>query len=209
MRIVEGMPNYIRPKIPGSTVFFTVCLADRQSDLLVAQIDILREAVRVTRDRRPFAIDAWVVMPDHMHAVWTLPEGDTNYSDRWGAIKARFSKFVRMQAAQDTVGCKPTLPGAPKRSGAGGSEIADRMVGFQPTEVARLQARRSPSKVSKKEAGIWQRRFWDHHIRNAADYEAHVKYCLLNPVKHGLVERPEDWPFSSIHRDMRMGRWAA
>ncbi|RDD65598.1 transposase [Thalassococcus profundi] len=76
-------------------MFFTVCLARPGARLLVDEIDILREAVAVTRRRRPFAIDAWVVLPDHMHALWTLPEDDANYSDRWGAIKARFSKFVR------------------------------------------------------------------------------------------------------------------
>lgn len=80
-------------------VFFTVCLAQRGSRLLVEEIEILRAAVAVTRTRRPFGIEAWVVLPDHMHAIWTLPKGDANYSDRWGAIKARFSKFVRLKQA--------------------------------------------------------------------------------------------------------------
>ncbi|SMX38275.1 REP-associated tyrosine transposase [Maliponia aquimaris] len=189
------MPNYRRPDVRGGTVFFTVCLAERGSTLLMDEIAILREAVKVTRERRPFGIDAWVVLPDHMHAVWTLPFDDPNYSDRWGAIKARFSKLVRLKSEQ-AVGCKPTLP-------------TDRRVGLQPTEAERLRAARSPSKVTKQDAGIWQRRFWEHHIRDEADQAAHMQYCILDPVKHGLVERPEDWPYSSVHRDMRAGRWAA
>lgn len=169
------MPNYRRPKVRGGTVFFTVCLAQRGSALLVDEIEILRKAVKVTRARRPFGIDAWVVLPDHMHAVWTLPADDPSYSDRWGAIKARFSKVVRLKGGES--------------------------VGFR--------AARSPSKVAKQDAGIWQRRFWEHHVRDEADYVAHVRYCITNPVKHGLVERPEDWPYSSVHRDMRTGRWVA
>nr|WP_323766588.1 transposase [Antarctobacter sp.] len=159
---------------------------------MLDEIEILREAVQVTRARRPFAIDAWVVLPDHMHAVWTLPEGDANYSDRWGAIKARFSKRVRLKEG-GAVGCKPTLP-------------VGRRVGLQPTDAERLRAGRTPSKVAKQDAGIWQRRFWEHHIRDEADYAAHVRYCWGNPVKHGFVERAADWPYSSFHRDVRMGR---
>ena len=65
---------------------------------------------------------------------------------------------------------------------------------------------RSPSKVAKGDAGVWQRRFWEHHIRDADDHAAHLRYCWANPVRHGLVERPADWPHSSIHRDIRLGR---
>ena len=70
------MPDYLRPKLPGARVFFTVALADRRSDVLVREIGRLREAVREVRAQQPFTIDAWVVLPDHMHAVWTLPDGD-------------------------------------------------------------------------------------------------------------------------------------
>lgn len=157
------MPNYLRPKLKGSTVFFTVALAQRGDDLLVREVERLREAVRVTLTERPFAIDAWVVLPDHLHAVWTLPEGDRDFSVRWGAIKARFS----METAA-----------GPLRQ----------------------------SHANRREKGIWQRRFWEHHIRDDADYDAHVRYCWGNPVKHGLVERAVDWRYSSIHRDIRLGR---
>ena len=158
------MSSYIRPKVSGATVFFTVTLADRRSDLLIREINILRAAVGATLAGHPFSIDAWVVLPDHMHCLWTLPEGDADFSVRWKKIKTRFTKSVG-------------------RTGP-----------------------RSSSKVAKGEAGIWQRRFWEHHIRDERDFTAHLQYCWWNPVKHGLVERPVDWPYSSIHRDVRLGR---
>lgn len=170
------MPNYLRPKSKGASVFFTVALADRGGDLLVCEVDRLRQAVQVTRAERPFVIDAWVVLPDHLHCVWTLPAGDGDYAVRWGAIKSRFTRSLRR------VGFHPTDPAS--------------AVGWNPTL-------RSASKISKGDAGLWQRRYWEHHIRDGDDYLAHVQYCWINPVKHGLVERPLDWPFSSIHRDMR------
>ncbi len=174
------MPNYIRPCQPGASIFFTVALANRGSDLLVREVDALREAVRDTRGQRPFKIDAWVILPDHMHFVWTLPEGDSDFSTRIGAIKSRFTRRV---------GFHPTAPISNGATGWDGGTV-----GWNPTL-------RSPSKIRKGDAGIWQRRFWEHHIRHVADYAAHVRYCWINPVKHGLVERPEDWPYSSVHRD--------
>lgn len=153
------MSNYVRPKLPGATVFFTVVLAERGSDLLVQKIAVLREAVRKTRRERPFEIDAWVVLPDHLHCVWTLPEGDQDYSTRWSVIKARFSR-----------------------------------------EMPHTHRRQSHEK--RREHGIWQRRFWEHHVRDDADFKAHMEYCWFNPVKHGLVNHPTAWPFSSYHRDM-------
>ncbi len=163
------MPNYRRPKVTGATVFFTVTLADRQSDLLIREIGLLRAAVRATKVERPFEIECWVVLPDHLHCIWTLPAGDRDFSTRWGAIKSRFTRAIKGR-----VGLNPTL-------------------------------RRSPSKVRQGDAGIWQRRFWEHHIRNEEDFAAHRQYCWFNPVKHGLVGHPSDWPFSSYHRDVRLG----
>ena len=152
------MSNYIRPTQPGATVFFTVCLAERGANLLVAEIETLRQAVRATRYDRPFEIDAWVVLPDHMHCIWTLPQGDADFSTRMGVIKARFSR---------------AMPHVNRRS----------------------------SHDARREHGIWQRRYWEHHIRDEHDYRAHIRYCWVNPVKHGLVDHPRDWPFSSYHRD--------
>ena len=123
----------------------------------------MRESVRVTSAERPFGIDAWVVLPDHLHAVWTLPAGDADFPTRWRLIKGRF---------------------------AAGIEASER----------------GPSKVRAREKGVWQRRYWEHHIRDETDFAAHVRYCWGNPVKHGLVARAVDWPHSSIHRDIRAGR---
>ncbi len=154
----EAMSNYIRPQIAGACVFFTVTLANRHSQLLTREIAALRAAVRRTKAERPFAIDAWVVLPDHMHCVWTLPDGDRDFSTRWSVIKARFSR---------------AMPPTPRR----------------------------PSHAARREHGIWQRRFWEHHLRSEADKTAAIRYCWINPVKHGLAAHPEAWPYSSIHRD--------
>ena len=158
------MPNYRRARVDGGTYFFTVALADRSSALLTDRIGELRAAFASVRAESPFRCDAAVILPDHLHMVWTLPAGDADFSSWWKRIKARFSKAVG-----------ETRP-------------------------------RSASKIAKGEAGLWQRRFWEHLIRDAGDFDRHVRYCWGNPVKHGLVTRPVDWPFSSIHRDIRAGR---
>ena len=160
------MPNYVRPKVAGATVFFTVCLAQRGDSLLIDHIDVLREAVRVTRARRPFEIEAWVVLPDHIHCIWTLPPNDKNFAHRWGAIKARFSKHVRR------------------------TDLSLRGGGVNPA-------------LRKGEVGIWQKRFWEHHIRGPQDFADHMQFCLSSPVRAGYVSHADDWPFSSLHRDMR------
>ncbi|MFN3577269.1 MAG: REP-associated tyrosine transposase, partial [Tabrizicola sp.] len=112
------MSRYIRPKVPGATVFFTVNLADRGAQTLVDHVEMLREAVRVTKAERPFRIDAWVVLPDHMHAVWTLPEGDSDFSTRMAAIKARFSAGLRRS------GFRPTPPRNDYGANAGRIRVA-------------------------------------------------------------------------------------
>ncbi|MBN8988076.1 MAG: transposase [Rhizobiales bacterium] len=160
------MPQYRRAKISGFTFFFTVVLADRSSALLVEQIDRLRTAYRLTRERRPFKTIAICVLPDHIHAIWSLPEGDADFSTRWSLIKSGFSRGLQDRS-------------------------------------------RSPSKIVKREKGIWQRRFWEHAIRDAADLERHVDYIHFNPVKHGHVKRVVDWPHSSFHRYVARGELTA
>jgi putative transposase len=159
------MPEYRRNRITGGTYFFTVNLLDRDRPLLVERIDILRQSVRRVRELMPFHIDAWVVLPEHMHALWTLPEGDADFPKRWQAIKMAFSKRV---APGETL---------------------------------------SASRRSQGERGIWQRRYWEHTIRNDRDYATHVDYIHFNPVKHGLVSDVAAWPFSSFHKSVAMGHY--
>jgi putative transposase len=153
------MPNYRRAFVPGGCYFFTVNLLDRNSRMLVENIGALRKAVRETRQRFPFVIDAMVILPDHIHAVWTLPEGDADFSVRWRWIKIRFSR---------------SIPNSEPRSAV---------------------------RESRGERGIWQRRYWEHLIRDGHDFSNHIDYCWFNPVKHGHVTNVEDWPFSTFHRD--------
>lgn len=144
------MPDYRRCRIPGGTYFFTVNLLDRGSDSLVRHIDALREAMRATRRQRPFHIDGCVVLPDHLHCLWTLPHGDADFSNRWKAIKIRFVHAI--------------APDEP----------------------------RSAVRANRGERGIWQRRFWEHAIRDDKDYARHMDYIHHNPVKHGWVKSVQD-----------------
>jgi len=170
------MSCYLRPRMPGACILFTVTLSERGSDILVREVAALRDAVRRTRRERPFGIGAWVVLPDHMHCIWHLPPGDADYSTRWGAIKARFTMSVRRAGFTPP----PRLP----------TVLSGRYAGVNPG-----------LRHHKGEAGLWQRRFWEHHIRSTRDWTSHVRYCWMNPVKHGLVTDPSDWPYSSWHRD--------
>lgn len=157
------MTNYRRLRTPGATYFFTVALADRSSSVLVREIEALRAAFALTMRERPFQCAAAVILPDHLHSVWTLPPGDADFSTRWRLIKSRFSRAIGIS--------RP----------------------------------RGVSQRNKQERGVWQRRFWEHRIRDETDFRRHVMYCWGNPVKHGLVARPAEWPHSSIHRDMLAG----
>ena len=152
------MVNYRRNYVPGGTYFFTITLQQRGGDLLTRHIDTLREAVRKTKCDKPFDIHAWVVLPDHLHCVITLPPGDKDYSNRIKSIKIRFVHGIPSLETRSLVNAK------------------------------------------KGERAIWQRRFWEHTIRDEADFAAHVDYVHINPVKHGLVNRVADWPYSTFHR---------
>ncbi|MCA0274136.1 MAG: transposase [Proteobacteria bacterium] len=158
------MTSYRRLRLPGATYFFTVCVEDRGTRTLTDHIGHLREAYRRTLLEFPVTCHAMVVLPDHIHAIWTEPEGEANFPERWRRIKARFSHSV----AGD----------------------------FRP----------SPSKQAKRERGLWQRRFWEHALRDEAEFIRAMEYCHMNPVKHGLVHEPEHWPYSSFTR--RMGNIA-
>ena len=156
------MVGYRRNLIPGGTYFFTVNLADRRSRILVDRIAILRGAFRETWRKRPFTIDAIVVLPDHLHAIFTLPAGDADFSARWRHIKGYFTSRLLTE-------CVPI------------------------------------GRRSNNEAALWQRRFWEHTIKNEADFARHVDYIHFNPMKHRIVTRLLDWPHSSFHRFVRRG----
>jgi putative transposase len=157
------MPGYRRNRVPGGTYFFTVNLANRRSDLLVREVETLRSAIRAVRLATPFHIDAWVILPDHMHCIWTLPEDDADFSGRWRAIKIRFTKAL------------PNI------------------------ESSR------PEGLANHGRGIWQKRFWEHTIRDERDYGAHMDYVHFNPVKHGFAAHPAAWPYSTFHKCVALG----
>jgi putative transposase len=159
------MTDYRRNFVPGGSYFFTVNLANRRLRLLTDHIDLLRAAFRNTRMRHEFKIDAIVILPDHLHAVWTLPDGDADYATRWRLIKSAFSR---------------DLP---------------------------RSERISESRETRDERGIWQRRYWEHTLRDEDDYANHVDYIHFNPVKHGHVSRVRDWPHSSFHRMVQEGTY--
>ena len=158
------MTEYRRTRMPGATWFFTVGLTERRGNgLLVERLEALRSAFRSVREKHPFHMDAVVILPDHLHCVWSLPDGDADYSTRWGLIKAKFSRSLQHGE------------------------------------------RRSASRIKRGERGIWQRRFWEHCIRDEEDYANHVDYIHWNPVKHGYVQRVADWPHSSFHQYVARG----
>jgi putative transposase len=101
------MTNYRDNRVPGGTFFFTVRLLDRDSTLLTDHFSAFGEAMRQARIRKPFHVDAWVVLPDHAHAIWTLPPGDHDCASRWRAVKIAFSKALH----------KACLPGGAKARG--------------------------------------------------------------------------------------------
>jgi putative transposase len=160
------MTNYRRNFIRGGSYFFTVNLADRRLRLLTENIGRLRAAFRYTRARHSFAVEAIVILPDHLHAIWTLPAGDSDFALRWRLIKSAFSRGL------------PT-----------GEYV-------------------STSRADKGERGSWQRRYWEHTLRDEADLARHCDYIHFNPLKHRHVTRVKDWPYSSFHRMVRLGTLA-
>ncbi len=158
------MSNYRRAWCLGGTYFFTVNLLQRKNNtLLTSNIEDLRAVIKNVRKHHPFIIHGWVVLPDHMHCVIELPQGDSDFALRLRLIKSNFSKLI------------------PK--------------------TERLTAVRE----ARGERGIWQRRYWEHLIRDEADYAAHMNYVHINPVKHGLVKAVKDWPYSTFHHLVKQG----
>lgn len=143
--------QYRRAKTPGATYFFTVVTYNRQHLFKTDEIiQLLRQAFHTVKQRYPFEIDAIVLLPDHLHCLWTLPDADADFSTRWRLIKTYFSRY-------------------------------------RPEDYKRQC---SLARLKKKEQAIWQRRFWEHQIRDERDFRRHVDYIHYNPVSHQLVNAP-------------------
>ncbi len=162
------MADYRRMYEPGGMFFFTVVTHQRRKLFLNEKARFfLHESIRKVRLKYPFETIAVVLLPDHLHCIWKLPDGDENFSIRWACIKKEFSKLW---------------------IASGGSEA----------EIS--EARRN-----HREVGIWQRRFWEHRIKNEDDFIRHVNYIHYNPIKHGLVQCPHQWPHSSFQKWTKEG----
>lgn len=163
------MPNYRRYPSASKIYFFTLATYQRQPVLLAPEFrSALRSAITETRRHCPFSIDGWVLLPDHLHCIWTLPDQDVDFSRRWSMIKRLATQKLRGLSLVRTA---------------------------HPTE----------SRSKRREGSIWQRRFWEHQIRDERDLCHHLDYCYWNPVKHGLVQEVRLWPYSTFHRDVRRG----
>jgi putative transposase len=162
---LSGFMDYRRYYQAGGTYFFTVVTENREP-LLIQNIDRLRVSFHHGMQRYPFVIDGLVVLPDHLHTLWRLPDGDDNFSIRWMVIKRKFSAGLTANFV-------------------------------------------NTSKQQKREKGIWQRRFWEHCIRDERDWGRHMDYVHYNPVKHGYCAKPADWPYSSFHRAVKEGLYEA
>jgi putative transposase len=163
--------RYRRTDVAGASYFFTLVTYRRQplfgrSDA----VEMFERAVRSVQSRWPFTLEAQVVLPDHLHSIWTLPESDADYSTRWRLIKEAFTREYA---------------------------IAHR--------VLAPDARRA----MRGEKAVWQRRFWEHLIRDERDFSAHLDYIHINPVKHGLVSAPHDWPHSTFLQWVSRGAYEA
>lgn len=161
------MTSYRRAKINGGTYFFTQVTHQRQPWMCsdAARL-LLREAINHVRQKYPFSIDALVLLPDHLHCIWTLPDDDYDFGIRWRLIKTYVTKH--------------------------GQDLG-------------VGSRINASRQRRQEGNLWQRRFWEHAIRDEEDYVSHCDYIHYNPVKHGLCESSASWPYSSFHRFVEAG----
>ena len=162
------MSRYRRSNIAGATYFFTVTTYLRQPILTHPDVRAaLRNAIEQVREKLPFTVDAWVLLPDHVHAIWTLPPDDPAFGKRWGMIKAHVSRCC--------------------------------------AHLIKSSEPRSASRIKRREIDFWQRRFWEHQIRDELDFERCADYIHYNPVKHNLATRVKDWPHSTFHRYFNRG----
>jgi putative transposase len=153
--------RYRRVFIPGASYFFTLVVHERAPIFSDPDaVDLYRRAVYKVQTAWSFTLDAQVILPDHVHLLCTLPEGDTNYPTRVRLIKAAFTRSFLNQRQQ--------------------------------------RGSLSHSRLARGEQAVWQRRYWEHTIKNERDFQAHLDYIHINPVKHGLVAAARDWPHSTF-----------
>jgi putative transposase len=166
------MSQYRRFYVPGSTVFLTVVTYQRIPLFEnLENVQYLRRSLKTVQASMPFEFVAGIVMPEHLHFLWTMPEGDGNYSKRIGRMKVLFTQALR---GEDYI----------------------------PEAISR-------SRQKHRESDVWQRRFWEHTIRDERDFQNHCNYLHANPVKHGLTQCPHEWEFSSFHRWVQQGKYPA
>lgn len=157
------MPNYIRARTPGGTYFFTVVTRFRKP-ILGSQnaVGLFHEACWHVLGKRPVEICSEVILPDHIHCIWRIPEDDVDFSTRWRLIKNLFTQRYLAMTANES--------------------------------------EESLSRRKRGERGVWQRRFWEHKVRDEQEYEKLCDYFHYNPVKHGYVGCAYEWEFSTFSR---------
>jgi putative transposase len=161
--------RYQRSQTPGATYFFTVVTHERKRVLCLDENPrLLGHALETVKAKYPMIVDAIVLLPDHLHCLWTLPPGDSDYSKRWMLIKSHFTRVCHDP----------------------------------------FESRQISSRIAKRERYIWQRRFWEHQIRDDMDFMRHVEYIHYNPVKHGWTAAPSEWKYTSFHRYVKEGKYA-
>ena len=167
---LPAMSWYRRWREGGGAYFFTVVTFDRRPLFGAATArQFLRDALLATRTDHPFDILAFVLLPEHLHCLWQLPVGDSDFSTRLRLIKARFSRSML----------------------ASGQE----------------EAHRNLSRRKRNERAFWQRRFWEHLIRDETDLKQHLDYIHYNPIKHAHVATAGDWPHSTFHKYLSLGEY--
>ncbi len=161
--------QYRRARLQGGAYFFTVVTRKRRPIFgCENNINLLRQSFQYVMHNHPFCMDAHVILPDHLHCIWTLPDGERDFSTRWRLIKSHFTQHYKNGGLIELHenGQKATCSGSP-----------------------------------------WQKKFWEHLIRDEKDMKNHIEYIHYNPVKHGLVASPIEWTLSSIHRYVNNGSY--
>lgn len=166
------MPNWRRAHCPGGTFFFTVVTQNRAKILCTdAARAILHQCLKICNERWPFETIAIVLLPEHMHMIWRLPENDPDYSKRIGWIKKEFTKsWLRLGGQEQNI---------------------------------------TTSQQHDRRRGVWQKKYWEHLLRDELDLQHHIDYIHYNPVKHGLVSTPVSWAWSSFHKAVKQGLYTS